>query len=246
MTESPSRSDVRAALSVDSAPPTEATRKPRPQPWWKRHLAVPLGRVFLQSLAASWRFSEHNRQDFDALRTARKPFLLAVWHGQLMVAVLANRHRDFAAMASTHGDADLMARMMVNWGYRFVRGSSSKGGREALLKMVEHLQAGEHFAITPDGPRGPRGVPKPGALVAAVRANVPIVTMYVEVSRAWRFRSWDRFCVPKPFARVRAIYSDAWQPTDTDAATMEELTRRLGPVEAVDLLAAARGAEGAS
>ncbi len=213
---------------------TEA-RKPRAQPWWKRHLAVPVGRVFLQSLAATWRLSEHNRGDFDRLRAERKPFLLATWHGQLLVAVMTNRFRGFAAMASTHGDADLMARMMVRWGYTFVRGSSSKGGREALVRMVEHLQAGEHFAITPDGPRGPRGVPKPGALVAAVRANVPIVTVRFEVTRAWRARSWDRFCVPKPFARVRVHYGDAWLPPDTSEATMQELTRRLGPAEAVDL-----------
>lgn len=207
----------------------------RAQAWWRRHLAVPVGRVLAQLLAASWRFSEHNMEAFSRLRAERKPFLLAVWHGQLFIAVMANRHRDFAAMASTHGDADLIARMMMAWGYNFVRGSSSKGGRAALVQMVEHLQAGRHFAITPDGPRGPRGVPKPGALVAAVRGGVPIVTMHFEVSRAWRFKSWDRFCVPKPFARVRAIYSDAWTPPDTSEASMRELTRRLGPVEAVDL-----------
>lgn len=213
-----------------AAPPA-----PRKQAWWKQHLAVPLGRVFLSALAASWRLSEHNAEAMQRLRADGKPFLLAVWHGQLMVAVLANRHRDFAAMASTHGDADLMARMMVHWGYSFVRGSSSKGGREALLQMVEFLQAGRHFAITPDGPRGPRGVPKPGTLVAAVRSGAPIVTMYFEVSRAWRFKSWDRFCIPKPFARVRVIYGDPWLPPDTEATSMAELTRRLGPVEAVKL-----------
>lgn len=211
---------------------------PRAQAWWKRHLAVPVGRVLAQLLAASWRYSEHNMEAFARLRAERKPFLLAVWHGQLFLGVMANRHRDFAAMASTHGDADIIARMMMGWGYNFVRGSSSKGGRAALVQMVEHLKAGRHFAITPDGPRGPRGVPKAGALVAAVRGGVPIVTMHFEVSRAWRFKSWDRFCVPKPFARVRAIYSDAWMPTDTSESSLRELARLLGPVEAVDISAA--------
>ena len=214
--------------------PAKVERK-RVQPWWKRHLAVPVGRVLTQLLAASWRLSEHNSEGINRLRAEKQPFLLACWHGQLLVAVLANRHRGFAAMASTHGDADLMARMMTSWGYTFVRGSSSKGGREALVQMVEHLQAGHHFAITPDGPRGPRGVPKPGALVAAVRGRVPIATLHFEVTRAWRFKSWDRFCVPKPFAKVRCIYTDPWMPPDTSEASMAELTRRLGPVEAVHI-----------
>lgn len=209
--------------------------KTRTQVWWKRRLAVPVGRVFAQLLAATWRLSEHNREAYDRLRAEKKPFLLACWHGHLFVNVLANRYRGLAAMASTHGDADLIARMMMKWGYTFVRGSSSKGGAEALIQMVQHLQAGRHFAITPDGPRGPRGVPKPGALVAAVRAGVPIVTVHVEVTRAWRFNSWDRFCVPKPFARVRCIYSEPWTPPDTSEASMAELTRRLGPVEVADI-----------
>lgn len=220
---------------AESQNATESVEKKRPQAWWKRHLAVPVGRIFAQALAATWRFSEHNTADFDRLRAEKKPFLLAVWHGQLFVAVMANRHRGFAAMASTHGDADLIARMMMQWGYEFVRGSSSKGGRAALLQMVEHLREGRHFALTPDGPRGPRGVPKPGTLVAAVRGGAPIVTMHFEVSSAWRFKSWDRFCLPKPFARVRAIYTEAWLPPDTSEESMAELSRRLGPVEAVSL-----------
>lgn len=222
-------------MSDSSPPAVPIENRVRPLAWWKQHLAVPVGRVVAQLLAASWRFSEHNRADFDRLRAARQPFLLAAWHGQLFAAVMANRHRGFSAMASTHGDADLIARMMTSWGYSFVRGSSSKGGLAALLQMVEHLRDGRHFAITPDGPRGPRGVPKPGALVAAVRAGVPIIPVHFAVSRAWRFNSWDRFCIPKPFARVRAIYGDAWIPPDTSEASMAELTRRLGPVEAVDM-----------
>ena len=220
-------------MTEPQAAPAKVEKK-RVQAWWKRRLVVPVGRVFARLLAASWRLSEHNIEPFNRLRAEQKPFLLAVWHGQLFVAVLVNRYRDFAAMASTHGDADLIARMMMSWGYTFVRGSSSKGGRAALVQMVEHLQAGHHFAITPDGPRGPRGVPKPGALVAAVRGGVPIVTMHFEVTKAWRFNSWDRFCVPKPFARVRCIYSEPWTPPDTSDASVAELTRRLGPVEAVD------------
>lgn len=210
-------------------------RPPRKQSVWKLRIAVPVGRIFAEWLAASWRLTEHNVEGWQRLRAEKKPYILAVWHGQLLCAAMANRHRDYAAMASSHGDAEIIARMMLRWGYRFVRGSSSKGGKEALAGMVEMLQGGQHFAITPDGPRGPRGVPKAGTVVAALRAGVPIVTVRAEVSRAWRFNSWDRFCVAKPFARVRLIYGDPWMPTATDEHALREFARRLGPPEAVTL-----------
>lgn len=220
---------------TDASPAPAAAPKKRAQAWWKRHLAVPVGRVFANVLSATWRITEHNAEPYNRLRAENKPFLLACWHGQLFMGVMLQRHRGFAALASTHGDADLIARMMMSWGYTFVRGSSSQGGREALVRMVQHLRDGLRFAITPDGPRGPRGVAKPGALVAAVRSGVPVVPLRFEVSSAWRFHSWDRFCLPKPFATVRAIYGDPWIPPDSSEASLAEFAHRLGPAEAVDL-----------
>src|SRR5690606_17424343 len=84
------------------------------------------------------------------------------------------------------------------------------------------------FAITPDGPRGPAGVAQGGVLLASARAAAPIVPMRSEVSSAWRLGSWDRFMVPKPFARVRVTYGDPWVATGTDDVAAAELTRRMG------------------
>ena len=70
------------------------------------------------------------------------------------------------------------------------------------------------MAFTPDGPRGPRRSIKPGVLAAAQRANVPIVPVRAAVDRAWRLNSWDKFVIPKPFARVRIFYG---QPFTVDS-----------------------------
>lgn len=198
----------------------------------KLYWSIALGRPLLSALGATWRISEHNAEAFQRLRAEGKPYLLAVWHGQMLGAIWANRFRDISALASVHGDAEVIARLMQRWGYRFVRGSSSQGGRAALVQIIDLLREGTTFAFTPDGPRGPRGEPKPGLLVASMRSGVPIIGIRSEVSRAWRMRSWDRFAIPQPFARVRLTYSDPWVPPDAGEAAVAELQRRLGPPEA--------------
>lgn len=196
--------------------------------WW----SGTLGRPLVELLGASWRVEERNAEAWQRLKAEGLPYLLAVWHGQLLGAVWGNRFRDISALASTHGDAEIIARMMQRWGYRFVRGSSSQGGREALVQIVDGLKQGASFAFTPDGPRGPRGVPKPGLLVASMRSGAPIIGIRTEMSRAWRMGSWDRFAVPKPFARLRLTYTDPWVAPDASEASVAELQRLMGPPEA--------------
>jgi lysophospholipid acyltransferase (LPLAT)-like uncharacterized protein len=89
-----------------------------------------------------------------------------------------------------------------------IRGSSSHGGREALIEMVRFMRDGGEGVFTPDGPRGPIHSFAPGAAMAAARAGVPVILMRSAADRAWRFRSWDKLFVPKPFAKVRIAYSD--------------------------------------
>jgi lysophospholipid acyltransferase (LPLAT)-like uncharacterized protein len=196
----------------------------------KTRLGVALGGPLLELLGRTWRVAEEGYAPVLARRTAGQPYILASWHGQLLPHLWANRHRDICAMVSQHGDGEIIFRIISGWGYRGVRGSSSRGGRDALRAMVEELGRGSAFAITPDGPRGPAGVPQPGILIAAVRSQTPIVPLWSEISRAWHLRSWDRFQLPKPFARIRVHYGEPWLPPDTSEASFHELARRLGPV----------------
>lgn len=196
----------------------------------KTRWGVALGGPILGALGRTWRVEELGYGPVAALRAERKPFILACWHGQLLPHLWANRGRDICAMVSQHADGEIIFRVIEGWGYRGVRGSSSRGGRDALRAMVDELGRGSSFAITPDGPRGPAGVLQPGILIAAVRAQAPIVPLWSEISRAWHLRSWDRFQLPKPFARIRVHYGEPWLPPDTSEASFAELARRLGPV----------------
>jgi hypothetical protein len=104
-------------------------------------------------------------------------------------------------------------------GYRTIRGSSRRGAERALLALAREVEGGAHVAVTPDGPRGPAESFAPGALIAAQRSGAPIVLLRAVADRAWRLRSWDRFIIPKPFARI-TIY--VGEPVPVHAATLRE------------------------
>jgi lysophospholipid acyltransferase (LPLAT)-like uncharacterized protein len=108
-------------------------------------------------------------------------------------------------------DGQYLAACARRIGYREAPGSSTRGGVRALVSAVKALQAGGTVAFTPDGPRGPRRELKGGVLLAAQRGAAVVVPLHAGADRAWRLRSWDRFLVPKPFARVRIAYGATFE-----------------------------------
>ncbi len=120
--------------------------------------------------------------------------------------------------------------MVEGWGYETVRGSTSRGGGAALRGLVKAARSGRSLAITPDGPRGPRQRLQPGVITAAQMTGLPIIPLAGGASRAWWPGSWDRFCIPKPFARVRVLYGEPrYVARDATAA---ELRRHAEELEA--------------
>jgi hypothetical protein len=171
-------------------------------------LLVFLGTTALRLLAATWRVRFVNARVVEELRSRRQPFLYVLWHGQLLPLIWTHRARDIAIMVSEHRDGELIARVAHAIGFRTVRGSTSRGAARALLGACREVESGRDMAVTVDGPRGPAGSVAPGALVIAQRTGAPMVPTAASASRAWRLRSWDRFMIPKPFARVVVSYGE--------------------------------------
>ena len=109
-------------------------------------------------------------------------------------------------LASRSRDGELVARWATRFGLGVVRGSSSRGGAEALRELTAVLRAGEDVAIVPDGPRGPRECLQPGVVVLAALTGAPVVPFGFAARPARRLASWDRFMVPLPFARAAAVF----------------------------------------
>lgn len=187
------------------------------------------GGAVLTALLRSARFSVvEGGEHWDATWGAGRPVVFALWHGRLLPCSFYHRHRRLATLISQHRDGDYIARVVEGWGFHAVRGSSSRGGTAALRQMVRLLRGGTALAVTPDGPRGPRQRMKPGPVLAAQLAGVPIVPVTAGASRGWWFGGWDRFLVPQPFSRVLVAYGEPLVvPADSDAEAVEGITREV-------------------
>ena len=184
---------------------------------------VPLVRL----LGLTWRIRRVNDAMLSDLRRQRVPIVFALWHGDMLPLLYLHRREGVSVLISEHRDGELIARIAQSLGFRTVRGSTSRGAARALAGIVRELEDGHDVAVTPDGPRGPARRFAPGALMAAQRAAAPVVAVGVSAKPTWRLKSWDRFIIPKPFARVKVVYSDAIHIEASSVRAAAEETSRF-------------------
>jgi len=171
------------------------------KPRWAEPIGRALGPALIKSLAATWRFRESGIQP-------KPPFIFVLWHSRILPLLALHKQEGVVLLISRHRDGEHLANLAESWGYSSVRGSTQRGGEVGLLGIVRALQAGAIVAMTPDGPRGPAERVQPGAVAAAQHAGVPIVAAGARTRSAWYLRSWDRMCIPKPFAAIDVAYSE--------------------------------------
>ena len=162
----------------------------------------------LDALCKTLSVSYKNKKVVDDLRKQKQNYVLAFWHGTMLLPWFLHRNDGFAALTSKSKDGDLLAKQLKHWKYKVVRGSSSKGGDVALGIMIDHAKNGYSIAITPDGPRGPEHEFKAGAVITAKKSGVPVVLMGIGIKSKKKLKSWDKFQIPNPFTNVKVIYSD--------------------------------------
>jgi len=158
----------------------------------------------------------------DYLRSGGR-VLLCTWHQHFFSAIRHfQNYRDFkpALMISKSSDGEIIAGVAEKSGWQTIRGSSSRGGKEALRKMIDHLNQTRLAAHIVDGPKGPAGNVKAGVIQLARAADAAIIPFYASADRAWYFNSWDSFFIPKPFARVIISFGEMikFTPDENPAA----------------------------
>ena len=151
--------------------------------------------------------------------------IVAIWHETMGLAACHYRNTGGHTMTSYSFDGELAARVVNRFGMRAVRGSSSRGGSDALEGLVEAAKHVTILGFTLDGPRGPRRVAKPGIAILAARTGLPIIPHAFAVHPAWHLNSWDRFPVPKPFGRLVSAYGPSIDPPINDSLEAVERTR---------------------
>lgn len=171
-------------------------------------LIPPVAALLIRVLHATLRVRHAYSERIETLNRAGRNYVFSFWHGQLLVMVYALFARPVTVMISRHKDGELIARTMSRFGIEAARGSSSRGGSEALREMIRAARAGRVLIITPDGPRGPRRKAQPGVVRAAQIAGIPILPAALVAKRRKRLPSWDGFEIPFPFARALYLYGE--------------------------------------
>lgn len=192
-----------------------------------------LANPMLRALASSWRISLQHEERWRALYDARQPHVFLLWHEALLPLLWQHRHQGIAIVVSEAREGRYLAEFAAGLGYRSLYGSSTRGGTRALLGAVRELRAGRAVAFTPDGPRGPRRELKPGVVAAAQRGGAVIIPIHGEAERAWRLHSWDRFMIPKPFARVHISYGHPFEVAPGEDGFAEAVERARAGLDAL-------------
>lgn len=154
-------------------------------------------------------------------------YVFAFWHENVL-PLLRNYARPFVhVLISDHADGELIAEVCKRWGFSVVRGSSTRGGLGAVRRVLA-LPDSEHVGVTPDGPRGPRRVVKPGVAFMASRCGMPVIPAGIAFASAWRVNSWDKFALPKPFSDTYCVSGEAVEvPRRATSAELERHTARI-------------------
>jgi hypothetical protein len=130
------------------------------------------------------------------------------WHEYILLPLAFRGHSNLVMLLSRHHDAEILSHVAGFMGFGTVRGSTSRGGASALREMLRKSRH-MNLTITPDGPRGPRRILAPGPIFLASKLQMPLVLLGLGCDRPWRAKSWDRFAIPRPYTRARAVVSPA-------------------------------------
>ena len=183
-----------------------------------------LGACYIRLVHASGRWSVQGGEIPEAFWRRDEPFILAFWHGRIMMMPYCwRRDKKINMLISQHRDGQFIARTVSHFGIDTVAGSSSRGGTAALRSMLRALKSGQWVGITPDGPRGPRMRASDGVVQVARLAGVPVIPCGFSSGRRRLLRSWDRFAVALPFSRGIFIWGEPiLVPKDATPEALEQ------------------------
>ncbi|HMC12039.1 MAG TPA: lysophospholipid acyltransferase family protein [Pirellulaceae bacterium] len=148
-------------------------------------------------------------------------YIYSFWHEGLLAPLATNPK--IRVLISQHTDGEVIAQICQRLGIGVIRGSTARGGCQALLEMIRDRDETTHLGITPDGPRGPRRVLKPGVVMIASQSGLAIVPAGIGFVKAWRFGSWDRFALPCPGSMMVGVVGQPISvPRNLDRGSLQQ------------------------
>jgi hypothetical protein len=167
-----------------------------------RVLTLPIRRLVSLYAKTNRLIVEGDGKVLEHLKTGR--ILMACWHQRFFGGFYVPNIYGLTPciMISQSRDGDFIAAVVKKIGWIPVRGSGSRGGKQALIQMVQEINVRKIGVHIVDGPVGPPHIIKPGLISIALKAGAVICPVYISYQNPWIFNSWDKFMVPKPFGKV--------------------------------------------
>ena len=190
----------------------------------------PLTAFLVKPLLFTCRVVKEEGLDRDREATSRSggKVMYATWHQRMSFHARYFTSRPPTIMISRSRDGEYAARIAEWLGFKTVRGSSSRGGVGAFREMVKRVAEGEIGGVFADGPQGPARVAKMGSVLLAQKTEVPLIPVAWGADRCWVLNSWDRYLVPKPFARIAIMYAEPiWIPLNAKGDELEQYRKLL-------------------
>ena len=164
--------------------------------------------AFVRLLCLTLRISIINENEINKHLQTKKNFIVAFWHGKMLVPWYHFRNKKITALISKSKDGEILSNLLKSFSYEVIRGSSNDGGKDAFEKMIESVKNKKSIAITVDGPKGPIYKMKAGAVVISHRTMTPLFLLGVGYDKFYQLKSWDKFQIPKPFSKVKLVFSN--------------------------------------
>ena len=176
-----------------------------------------LGKWLLKFLYRTSTWNIEGKHRIKSILAEGKSVIVATWHSHMLPTFMDLAGNHYYGLAGMHKDADLISKIGNRMGWKLLRGSSSDQGKEVYKEMVNILaDNGNVVVLTPDGPKGPAKIPKPGIIRAAQKTNAVILPAMGQSKRRWGFTNWDTFYVGKPFSRIEFIYGEPLEFSESE------------------------------
>jgi len=165
--------------------------------------------IRLLSFTYRYQFIGRENKEIAKKKSPNNSFVFALWHQNLIGAILSHIGEKFTMVISESKDGELVAVTCEKFGHLPARGSSTRGGKKALIDIVKNIKRGYPGALTVDGPKGPAKVVKGGIVEIARLSETCILPLSPYPSKYWSFsKSWDQFRVPKPFSTIVVVIGE--------------------------------------
>jgi lysophospholipid acyltransferase (LPLAT)-like uncharacterized protein len=195
------------------------------------YILFPIITSMLKLLLFSYRLIKVEGIDLEkeALKKSGGKAVYCSWHQRLVFHPWYLSKRGVTVMVSQSRDGEFAARFINALGLGDVRGSSTRGGLGALIKLKQKILAHEtNGGMVVDGPLGPARVAKMGAVTLAKSSGAPLMPIMWGTDRCWILNSWDRFIIPKPFAKIVFCHTEPiWVPETASDDELERCRRLL-------------------